>query len=145
MMYANVIVDISHEKLDKTFQYLVPPQLEQELTEGMRVIIPFGNRRIAGYVTALTDTAEYDVSKIKPIAGLAGQANAIDSHLIALAAWMRKNYGGTMNQALKTVLPVKQKQKQRERKQVSLRALSMKYKACTRNACAGIIQHRQSF
>ncbi len=122
MMYANVIVDISHEKLDKTFQYLVPPQLEQELTEGMRVIIPFGNRRIAGYVTALTDTAEYDVSKIKPIAGLAGQANAIDSHLIALAAWIRKNYGGTMNQALKTVLPVKQKQKQRERKQVSLRA-----------------------
>ena len=30
-MYANVIVDISHEKLDKTFQYLVPEGLENEI------------------------------------------------------------------------------------------------------------------
>ena len=43
-MYANIIVDISHEKLDQTFQYLVPPQLEPEISEGMRVKVPFGRR-----------------------------------------------------------------------------------------------------
>jgi len=40
--------------------------------------------------------------------------------LIALAAWIRRHYGGTMNQALKTVLPVKHRKQQKEKKQVCL-------------------------
>ena len=67
MVYANIIVDISQEKLDKTFQYIVPEQLKGELSEGMRVVVPFGSRRITGYVVALTDTPEYDVAKLKPV------------------------------------------------------------------------------
>ena len=31
MTYADIIVDISHEKLDKSFQYLVPQQLEEQI------------------------------------------------------------------------------------------------------------------
>lgn len=119
-MYANIIVDISHEKLDKTFQYLVPPELEGEITEGMRVAVPFGSRKIAGYVTALTDTPEYDVSKIRPVLSIIKESVAIESQLIALAAWMRQNYGGTMNQALKTVLPVKRQENHKLKKQVRL-------------------------
>lgn len=121
-MYANIIVDISQEKLDKTFQYLVPPQLEQVIAEGMRVGVPFGRRTITGYVVALTDQPEYDVSKIRPITSILKESVAIESHLIALAAWIRKNYGGTMNQALKTVLPVKRRERQKEKKQVCLLA-----------------------
>lgn len=119
-MYADIIVDISHEKLDKTFQYAVPKQLEQEISEGMRVKVPFGNRKITGYVVGLTDVAEYDVAKIKPVFSIMKESAVIESQLIALAAWIRKNYGGTMNQALKTVLPVKHKEKQKEKKQVQL-------------------------
>ena len=119
-MYADIIVDISHEKLDKTFQYAVPKQLEQEISEGMRVKVPFGNRKITGYVVGLTDVAEYDVAKIKPVFSIMKESTVIESQLIALAAWIRKNYGGTMNQALKTVLPVKHKEKQKEKKQVRL-------------------------
>ena len=119
-LYANIIVDISHEKLDKTFQYLVPPELEHELTEGMRVTVPFGRQKRNGYVIELTDTPEYDVTKIKPIDSIEKESIAIESQLIALAAWIRKNYGGTMNQALKTVLPVKRRERQKEKKQVCL-------------------------
>ena len=90
-MYANIIVDISHEKLDQTFQYLVPPQLEPEIAEGVRVTVPFGRRMIAGYVVALTDQPEYDKSKIRPVASVLKESVAIESHLIALAAWIRKN------------------------------------------------------
>ena len=121
MVYANIIVDISQEKLDKTFQYIVPEQLKGELSEGMRVVVPFGSRRITGYVVALTDTPEYDVAKLKPVLSIEKEAVCIESELIALAAWMHKNCGGTMNQALKTVLPVKRKERQKEKKQVSLR------------------------
>ena len=57
MKYANIIVDISLEKLDKTFQYLVPEELNETLRPGMQVVIPFGSRKITGYILELTDTA----------------------------------------------------------------------------------------
>ena len=40
MTYADIIVDISHEKLDKSFQYLVPEKLKDEIQVGMVVSIP---------------------------------------------------------------------------------------------------------
>ena len=41
--YADVVVDISHEKLDRSFQYRIPPGLTGEIRLGSRVWIPFGN------------------------------------------------------------------------------------------------------
>ena len=121
MLYANVIVDISHEKLDRTFQYMVPEELEGELAVGMLVHVPFGSRKMTGYIIEFTDTPAYEVSKLKPILSAVSGSVAIESQLIALAAWIRKNYGGTMNQALKTVLPVKRQERQKEKKQVRLK------------------------
>ena len=118
--YANVIVDISHEKLDKTFQYLVPQEIAEEVRVGVLVDIPFGTRSITGYVVELTNEAEFDVSRLKPIIGVKKGSVPIESQLIALAGWMRQNYGGTMNQALRTVIPIKQKTKAIERKILKL-------------------------
>lgn len=109
--YANIIVDISHEKLDKTFQYRVPDELEDVIKIGVAVDVPFGNRQISGYVVELTDEAEFDVNKIKPIIGIKAQSVAIESQLIELAGWIKDNYGSTMNQALKTVIPIKKETK----------------------------------
>lgn len=118
--YANVIVDISHEKLDKTFQYLIPQELIEEVRVGVLVDIPFGNRSLTGYVVELTNEAEFEVSRLKPILGVRKGSVPIESQLIELAGWMRDNYGGTMNQALKTVIPIKQKTKAIERKRLKL-------------------------
>ena len=53
-MYADIIVDISHEQLDKSFQYAVPKELENDIEVGMLVNVPFGrgNRNLTGYVIA---------------------------------------------------------------------------------------------
>ena len=67
--YAKVIVDISQEKLDKTFEYRIPPYLTQRIAVGMQVYIPFGSRRITGYVVELSDEAEYDEDKLKKYCG----------------------------------------------------------------------------
>ena len=88
--YANVIVDISHEKLDKTFQYKIPQELEAEIVPGVQVEIPFGRRQMKGYVVELTDTPEYDVTKLKELLGVAQGSVAIESQLIALAAYLRR-------------------------------------------------------
>ena len=120
--YAKVIVDISHEKLDRTFEYRIPEELCGKVREGMQVLIPFGpsSRKITGYVIELSDQAEYDPAKIKELLEIREDGIAIEGQLIRLAAWMKKSYGGTMNQALKTVLPVKKKIKAKEKKKVVL-------------------------
>jgi primosomal protein N' (replication factor Y) len=126
--YANVIVDISLEKLDKTFAYLVPDELQGQICEGTKVEIPFGSRKITGYVIGLTDEPGFDVSKIRPIIGIAKDGIAVEAQLIALAAWMRKNYGSTMNQALKTVLPVHRQTRQVEKRYLVLQTDEAKAK-----------------
>lgn len=122
--YANIIIDISQEKLDRTFQYRIPEQLRDRLAPGMQVQVPFGNgnRTIKGYVIELTDKAEFDPKKQKEILAIDQEGVPVEAQLITLAAWIRENYGGTMSQALKTVLPVKQKQKQQEKRSVVLLA-----------------------
>lgn len=114
-MYADIIIDITHEKLDKIFQYHIPAELESVLCEGMEVVIPFGkgNRRVQGYVVGISANCDYDLSKVKDIIEIAGNSVAIESRLIQLAAWMKVHYGGTMIQALKTVLPIKRTEKEK--------------------------------
>ncbi len=107
--YANIIIDISIEKLDKPFTYRIPEHLVSELHVGDQVQIPFGNgnKFRKGFVMELPENPELIpgvnykyIDSIIPQAGLTG-------HFIKLAEWMRSMYGGTMNQALRTVLPIK--------------------------------------
>ena len=62
-----MIVDISHEKLDKIFQYRVPDVLRMQIHPGTAVTVPFGNgnRRIQGYVVKLTDRTDYPPERLK--------------------------------------------------------------------------------
>ena len=122
MKYADIIIDISHERLDKTFEYIVPDELENQVAEGVQVVIPFGqgNRAITGYVVGLHDKPEFDVTKLKPIARVMRDSIAIESQLISLAAFLKRNYGSTMNQALKTVIPIKKKENEKLKKEISL-------------------------
>jgi primosomal protein N' (replication factor Y) len=116
--YARIIIDISHEKVDRTFDYRIPERLYEEVVVGSLVLIPFGkgNAMRKGYVVGITPHADYDRDKIKEIAGIVTDSVTAESLLISLAWWLKEQYGSTMNQALKTVLPVKQKIKPKEKK-----------------------------
>lgn len=121
--YADIIVDITTEKLDRVFQYRIPERLLPKVQIGTRVQIPFGagNRLITGYVIGLCETPDYDPEKIKEIAAVPEEGMTVEARLIALAGWIRKTYGSTMIQALKTVMPVKEKKKSREKRIFRLR------------------------
>lgn len=121
-MYADIIIDITHEKLDKVFQYRIPSELEGILEVGTEVIVPFGrgNKETGGYVIGFSETADYDEDKIKFILRRAEDKRAIESKLVALAAWMKESYGGTMIQALRTVLPIKKQEKIKKKRTVRL-------------------------
>ena len=48
-LFADVIVDITLEKLNHTFQYIVPHTMEK-ISIGDRVVVPFSRREIEGIV-----------------------------------------------------------------------------------------------
>lgn len=118
--YADIIVDISHEKVDRPFQYRIPPRLLDKLETGMCVTVPFGsgNKLIKGYVIHIGEERKFDPDRIKDIRDITDKGVSVEGNLIRLAEWIRKNYGSTMIQALKTVLPAKQSVKRLEQKKV---------------------------
>ena len=108
--YADIIIDISHSAIDRVFQYRIGEALESQVQIGSLVTVPFGkgNARRHGYVIGITDEPSYEPEKIKDILEVPQKGLPIEGKLIQLAAWMRETYGTTMNQALQTVMPVKQ-------------------------------------
>ena len=109
--YADIIIDISHEAIDKTFQYKIPEDMQENIRIGTLVSIPFGrgNHLRKGYVVGISEIPAYETDKIKPIAAINEEAVTIEGSLIEVAAFIRERYGSTMIQALKTVMPIKEK------------------------------------
>lgn len=110
-MYADVIVDLRVEALDRTYQYRVPGELEKDVAVGTPVRVPFGrgNRLLQGFVVGITDIPAYEECRIKDILGVEKKQVSVEGQLLQIAAFMRDQYGSTMSEALKTVLPVRKK------------------------------------
>ncbi|MBE5870518.1 MAG: primosomal protein N' [Lachnospiraceae bacterium] len=120
--YANIIVEISHGKIDRPFQYRIPKKLLEKAEVGSHVRIPFGkgNREIGGYIMEVTETADYPPGRIKEILDVDAKGIPVEMRMLKLAWWMKRHYGSTMIAALKTVLPVRQAVKRTQPKEVSL-------------------------
>lgn len=136
MSYASVIVNISHENLDKVYEYEIPKEWETSAKIGAQVLIPFGagNRERKGFILNISETSEYDPAKIKPLKSILTDGMVLESHFIQLAAWIRNQYGSTMNDALRAVLPVKKNMKEREKKFLHL-AVSRERLSCYMEEC----------
>ena len=118
--YADIIIDISTKHVDRVFQYRIPSALEDEIQVGCRVEVPFGKGDTVrkGYVVSITTVPTFAPEKTKEIRNMVPGAVSIQEQMILLAWWMKERYGSTMNQALKTVLPVKAKIAPKEEKTI---------------------------
>ncbi|MBO5552252.1 MAG: primosomal protein N' [Lachnospiraceae bacterium] len=122
-LYADIIIEISTEKLDRTFQYRIPEALKDKAVPGSLVAVPFGrgNRSITGYIVNITSEPEFDPEKTKDITEVRNDNRSQSvGKLLILAAWMKHHYGGTLIQSLKVVLPKKTPVKPVEKQTVRL-------------------------
>ena len=88
--YANIIIDISHEKVDRLFQYKIPAALLGRVEVGASVDVPFGrgNTKRKGYVIELCEEPDIDPSRIKEMIGLSEGMESAEDISIRLAAWI---------------------------------------------------------
>jgi len=104
-MIARVIVDVPSRQTDRSFDYEVPAPLRDWIEVGSRVGVPFGGRTLQGFVTELTDEAEVDRSKLKPVAELLDPTPPLSEDLVGLARWMSDKYLCTWITALQAMVP----------------------------------------
>ena len=104
-MYAQVIIDIAHAKVDRVFSYHVPETMHLEI--GDRVIVPFGkgNTPKEGYVIDLLENNTYLESKTKQVLKKEDGFSALLQEQIQLASWMSLSYHCFMVDALRLMIP----------------------------------------
>lgn len=101
-MIANVLLEIS--KLDKTFTYKIPKDMEGKCKVGMRVLVPFGNRQLEGFVMGIEEERETNYS-LKDIISLVDEEEVLNSELLKLGNYIHNKTLCTLINAYQTMLP----------------------------------------
>ncbi len=105
--YALVLVDIN--KLGtKTFSYLIPPHLKDEIRIGQAVSIPFGRRKqnLKAYVVGFSDYLEEGI-KPKEIAEILEKTPLFSLEYLNLLEWVSNHYFCDIQTVLNAALPQK--------------------------------------
>ena len=101
-MFADVIVDIAHSDVDKIFEYSF---IDDKITKGSRVVVPFGAKIIEGIVIGVKETSVYPPNKIKPIIRLIEQTPALTDETLALSEYVTKKCMVSRAMSLRLFLP----------------------------------------
>src|SRR5690606_39180241 len=88
---------------DRVFHYLVPETLAGRVRVGQRVLVPFGGRRVEGYVVGFA--AETNVSRLKPLLAIRSDDPFFDADGLALAEWLCQRYLCLRAEALRCLAP----------------------------------------
>jgi primosomal protein N' (replication factor Y) (superfamily II helicase) len=109
MKIASVIVDVPAKQTDKAFDYLVPKQWEDMIQPGMRVIVPFGPRKIQGFVIEVKSTSE--VKKLRELVEPMDLEPVLNDELLKLGDWLAENTLSFKIFAFQVMLPAALKAK----------------------------------
>ncbi|UCZ51786.1 primosomal protein N' [Bacillus shivajii] len=104
-MIARVIVDVATNQTDRFFDYFIPPVYEETTVPGVRVIIPFGPRKVQGFVMEVVDSSQYDLKKIKSIIEVVDVQPPLTQELLDLSVWLKEQTLSFHIAALKVMLP----------------------------------------
>ncbi|ECL7895190.1 TPA: primosomal protein N' [Listeria innocua] len=100
---AKVIVDVPAMQVDRPFDYFIPEDLEDLIRPGMRVSVPFGNRKIQGFVISLGETEENP--KLKGIEAVMDLAPVLNEELMELGDWLAEDTLSFRVSAYQAMLP----------------------------------------
>ncbi|MBQ8137229.1 MAG: primosomal protein N' [Clostridia bacterium] len=105
MRYAQVIIDIASEQVDKLFTYRIPAGLEGRIGEGFRVKVPFGPRLKEGYIVGVTDACDLPPERIKDVQEALEPYPALLPSLLHIASMIRSETHCPLCEALRLMIP----------------------------------------
>ncbi|ALT81363.1 primosomal protein N' [Streptococcus macedonicus] len=104
---AQVIVDVPLMQTDKPFSYIIPKDVEDQVTIGSRVHVPFGrgNRLLQGFVVGFSDTFDNAVTDLKAISEVLDFEPVLNAEQLELAEQMRHTVFSYKISILKSMIP----------------------------------------
>lgn len=102
-MYADVIVDIVHNDVDKIFEYSVDCD---NVKVGSRVVVPFGTKFIEGIVIGIKEKSNFSPERIKPIKSVLDEVPVLTDETLSLMKYIVSECYVTKASALRLFLPV---------------------------------------
>jgi primosomal protein N' (replication factor Y) (superfamily II helicase) len=109
MQVAAVIVDVPTMQTDKEFDYLIPDEWVGKIVPGMRVIVPFGPRKVQGVVVRLKPTST--VKNLKKISEPMDLSPVLNKELLQLGEWLTEHTLCFKISAYQAMLPAAMKAK----------------------------------
>lgn len=108
-MIAQVILISQRHIIDRTFDYIVPKEMEPQITVGVRVLVPFGmyNNTVEGLVADTSKSSEF--MRLKRINSVIDRVPVCSEEILELCKWMQRKYLCTFYSAFKLVIPPKMK------------------------------------
>ncbi|WJY28787.1 MULTISPECIES: primosomal protein N' [Sporosarcina] len=104
-MIAEVIVDVAAYPIDRPFDYKIPELFRGFVEPGMRVKVPFGPRKVAGYVVGLKETSGLDETKLKSVEQLIDFEPVLSPELLEMSKWLAEDTLAYRIDALQVMLP----------------------------------------
>lgn len=104
-MFAKVIVDIASSLVDKVFDYSFDDEEISLYEPGTRVLVPFGNRVIEGYVIETSSSTNLEKSKIKKIIRPLESFTCIKPDQLELASFMKEKFNIGLSDCFRLFLP----------------------------------------
>lgn len=108
-MIASVIVDVPAKQTDRSFDYKIPENLIDVIKPGMRVVVPFGPRKIQGFVISLK--MESDFKSLKEIVEPMDLYPVLTEELLKLGDWLTEKTLSYKISAFQVMLPAALKAK----------------------------------
>ncbi|MBR4004053.1 MAG: primosomal protein N' [Clostridia bacterium] len=102
-MIAEVIVDVLSSTVDKVFDYNIPHSLT--VVVGDRVLVPFGPRKIDGFVINIKQTSSYDKSKLKDIISKKDPQPLLSENMVRLCFFMKQKFYLRLADTIRLFLP----------------------------------------
>lgn len=91
------------QPLQKTFTYLVPEKMVSGAVAGMRVLVPFGRRKVTGYILGTAD--EGGPTELKEIEAFLDDKPVFSVRMLAFFRWVSSYYMVPIGEVIKTALP----------------------------------------
>jgi primosomal protein N' (replication factor Y) len=107
MRYAQVCVDIKLAAIGNVLTYAVPDALDGKVQLGSCVAVPLRERKVIGYVVAISDAPPPlpEGTTIKPVLEVLSPEPLFDDHLLRLAHAIARYYHCSLDEALQLVIP----------------------------------------
>ncbi|KFM98702.1 primosomal protein N' [Bacillus clarus] len=105
MKFASVIVDVPARQTDRPFDYIIPEKWEDIVQTGMRVVVPFGPRKLQGFIIEIKESVSVESKKLKALHEILDVTPVLNEELLKLGFWLTDETLCYMISAFQVMLP----------------------------------------